>query len=69
MGPEVAGPSSSAIVPPSETTKGLAMLPPDVSVTCNVRLVERLLRFILQPRDRRERVGRTLGDIIDKVFP
>lgn len=47
MGPEVVGPSSFMVTPPSEMARGLVMLPPDASVTYNARLAERLLGFIL----------------------
>lgn len=42
MGPEVAGPSSSAVAPPLGVARGLAPLPPDALVTRDVRLAERV---------------------------
>lgn len=48
--PELTGPFSTAL-PPSGIIGGSAMIQLDVSITLDAGLAERLLGFILQPRD------------------
>lgn len=68
MGSMLADPSSS-MARIFRVTRVSTMVPPHALVTLDMGLAKRLLGFILQPRDHRERAGRSLGDTITEVFP
>lgn len=61
-----AGPSS--MVPAARVARVSILVPPHASITFDVGMAKRLLEFILQPQDRRERVSHSLGDTITRIF-
>lgn len=67
-GPVSVGPFSST-VPTLGVAKVFTLVPSNAAVTLNVGLAERLLGFILQPQDRRERSSHTVGETINDIFP
>lgn len=66
--PASASPSSFT-APTLGVARVSTLVLPHALVTLNAGLVERLLGFILQPWDHRERAGHLLGDIINRIFP